>query len=358
MQTFNRIIKPKGQSQTQANDAYQHGRTLAYLLGVLSTFFVLGLWIMQNSVNAYYLQTYHKPSPLTMLEHHQLWRTGGEIGDQLYWYHGRFTDAIVSANEQMVVYFNEHHAYTPKYKAKIAEQMRLVAEQATLVDEQSKEIEAKNQYALSISAGDEIFFVGDSMMQGVAPHTQQFLQKIHNIKSVNLSKQSTGLSYPSFFNWPKTIEETLANNSKIKILVVFLGPNDPWDMPNLKGGKFLKYGTPEWDMSYRERMASILNTAKNYDVKVIWMTPPNMKKVSLNERMIHLNEIMQAELKTHNALVIDTRPLVGGSNNVYNDYLVKDGEQIKMRSSDGIHFTAQGQKLLAQVLEQHLSIVP
>jgi len=55
-------------------------------------------------------------------------------------------------------------------------------------------------------------------MQGVAPHVQKHLQQGYQIKSVNLSKQSTGLSYPGFFDWPKTIQETLASGRNIKIL--------------------------------------------------------------------------------------------------------------------------------------------
>ena len=38
--------------------------------------------------------------------------------------------------------------------------------------------EAKPDNPYVIHSGDEIFFAGDSMMQGVAPHIQQYLQKI------------------------------------------------------------------------------------------------------------------------------------------------------------------------------------
>ena len=70
-------------------------------------------------------------------------------------------------------------------------------------------------------------------MQGVAPHVQKWLSETYGIKTINLSKQSTGLTYPGFFNWPQTIGNTLATNPQIKILVMFLGPNDPWDIPEL-----------------------------------------------------------------------------------------------------------------------------
>src|SRR5690606_4259438 len=66
--------------------------------------------------------------------------------------------------------------------------------------------------AVTLQAGDEVFFAGDSLMQGVAPHLANTLLKRFNIKSINLSRQSTGLAYPGFFNWPQTIQSTLESH--------------------------------------------------------------------------------------------------------------------------------------------------
>ena len=100
------------------------------------------------------------------------------------------------------------------------------------------------------------------MMQGVAPHIQQYLQKNYNIKSVNLAKQSTGLAYPSLFNWPKPSKRHCPSMPISKFWLYFLGPNDPWDMPDLVNGGQLKFQTPEWEMGYRQRMMDILDSAK------------------------------------------------------------------------------------------------
>src|SRR5699024_523915 len=54
---------------------------------------------------------------------------------------------------------------------------------------------------LVVTAGDKLFFVGDSLMQGVAPRVKQSLYKSENIDGIDLSKQSTGLAYPKFYNW-------------------------------------------------------------------------------------------------------------------------------------------------------------
>ena len=47
-----------------------------------------------------------------------------------------------------------------------------------------------------------------------------------------------------------------------KFWLYFLGPNDPWDMPDLVNGGQLKFQTPEWEMGYRQRMMDILDSAK------------------------------------------------------------------------------------------------
>lgn len=348
--------------QQELQQEFQHKKLMFLCIGLLFIFAVLSIWIMQNSVNAYYFQTYHKPSPLTSLNESSLWAFGGEIGTMLYTTRDNINDFFVQENSTSVEQFN--HALTLKKQMEEAQQPAVeVATQPVLTDsttsspQENVNTQAVNTSSFTLSSTDEIFFAGDSMMQGVAPHVQKYLQQNYNIKSVNLSKQSTGLSYPKFFNWPKTIETTLEKNDKIKILVIFLGPNDPWDMPNDKG-VYLRFKSAEWETLYRSRIAEILQTAQKHNVAVMWISPPNMRKKSLNEQMIYLNQVLANEVALHPALFIDSRPLVGGKDDIYNEYLEKDGKMIKMRSSDGIHFSPEGQKRIATVIQDHLTIIP
>lgn len=320
---------------------------------------LLGIWIMQHSINSYFLQTYHKPSPLTKLSS-PLWEYGGNIGNELYANYHNMASSIEHINQHIVNSFNEHYAYTPHYKALLIEKQKQEAiklaaqdalrQQQLAADKKRSAIEA----SLTINKSHKVFFAGDSMMQGIAPHIQKYLQEM-GIDSINLSKQSTGLAYPKFFDWPNTIKQTIAKDKSIKVLMVMLGPNDPWDMPDSQG-KYLTFNTPEWTVNYQARIADIINFAKEHHVGVIWITPPNMKKDKLNEQMILLNDIIGEELARHSVKVIDSRPIMGSVNNRYNDYLTKDGKQIKMRSSDGIHFSADGQKILAKAVQSQLII--
>ena len=332
-----------------------HTQNFIYVLFVLVVFAFLSLWIMQNSVNAYIQQTYHKESPLMELNQFPVWKMGGKIGQAFYQEHDIAKSFVEDSNQNIVDHFNRDYAYTAEYKVYLAEKARL--EKIRLAEEAAKRAELAIKSQFTLTKSDQVFFAGDSLMQGVAPYVQKSLLENYDIKTVNLSRQSTGLSYPSLFNWPQTIKDTLANNAAIKVLVVFLGPNDPWDMANPKGGSYLRFQSPEWEQEYRSRIADIIRTAQEADVSVMWVTPPNMRKDSLNAQMIYLNAVIEDEAKKGKALVIDSRPLLGGKNGIYSDYLEQEGKATKMRSADGIHFSPEGQKAIAKIISENLHIV-
>lgn len=333
----------------------KHTQNFIYVLFVLLFFAAISLWIMQNSVNAYFQQTYHQESPLAKLDQYPAWKIGADIGQGLYAQHDGVKAEIQHNNDYIIQVFNQDYAYTPEYTLYLAEKARL--EKIRLAEEAKQRAAEAIKSQFTLTKSDQVFFAGDSLMQGVAPYVQKSLLENYEIKTVNLSRQSTGLSYPSFFNWPQTIKDTIANNPAIKVLVVFLGPNDPWDMPSAAGGKYLRFQSPDWEIEYRSRIADIIQYAQQAKVNVMWLSPPHMRKDSLNQQMMYLNAVIEDEVKKQKGFIIDTRPLLGGKGEVYSDYLHSDGKEIKTRSADGIHFSPEGQKVIAKAISDNLYVV-
>lgn len=282
-------------------------------------------WFSQNAVNAYWQQTYHTDSPIQALSAYTWWQQGAELQTRAY----AFADGIKAAlNGTTNTDDNTAQQEMPSETAAsaIAADIPVIPETAV------------------IQSGDKVFFAGDSLMQGVAPFVQKSLKQQYGIESVNLSKQSTGLSYPSFFDWPKTIENTLKQQPDIRLLVVFLGPNDPWDFS--VGGKRLKFAETEWAEEYLKRVNRILTAAHQHNVQVIWLGIPYMKKDKLNTQMRYLDRLLSDAL--HDKVVwIPTDRTLSNGEDIYRDSVNIDGKIIRYRSKDGIHFTAEGQKLLA-----------
>lgn len=343
------IVVASEETETRERPKKSNKQQFRFVLLFFLITATISLWLMQNSVIAYYQQTYHSNSILTNLKQQTWWQTGSHAGETLNNGVSQLNQYIKSANLSIITAFNDNYAYTDSYKTKLQQQLKLAQEQHRLAQKKAA-IENDMKAAFTLTAADEVFFAGDSLMQGVAPHVQKWLSEVYGIKTINLSKQSTGLTYPSFFNWPQTIANTLDNNPHIKILVMFLGPNDPWDIPDPhNGSRFVSFASPQWESIYRSHIKTIMDSARQHQVTVLWLTPPDMRKQKLNEQMIYLRQITADEVSKNHGYVVDTRAMLGSNGDQFYDTVTQaDGKKIKTRSSDGIHFTLSGQKIIAR----------
>lgn len=343
------IVVESEETETKEQPKKSNKQQFRFVLLVFIITAGIALWLMQNSIIAYYQQTYHSNSILTKLKQYAWWQTGSRAGEALNNGVSQLNQSIKSANLSTITAFNDNYAYTDSYKAKLQQQLKLAQEQHRLAQKKAA-IENDMKAAFTLTAADEVFFAGDSLMQGVAPHVQKWLSEVYGIKTINLSKQSTGLTYPGFFNWPQTIANTLDNNPHIKILVMFLGPNDPWDIPDPhNGSRFVRFASPQWESIYRGHIKTIMDSARQHQVTVLWLTPPDMRKQKLNEQMIYLRQITADEVSKNHGYVVDTRAMLGSNGDQFYDTVTQaDGKKIKTRSSDGIHFTLSGQKIIAR----------
>lgn len=342
-------------------------RTLYVLLVTLAGV----VYCYYASINTYWTQTHHTDSPMVQLE--QWWRGQPAIVAEVI---EETIDPTVEQETQadIVESAEQHEPLETVETMETVEETPAMDTPAIVLEslhdreELIRDNETDHESDLSIenppttpenivlSAGDQLFFVGDSLMQGVAPKVKQTLYKAHKIGGIDLSKQSTGLSYPKFFNWPQVVEETLQKNANIKAMFVFLGPNDPWDFP-VKGQKYyLRFKSEAWEAAYRERIQRILKAAQSKQIPVVWLGVPCMRKTKLHKDVIYLNGLYADEVKRFNGHFIPTYDLLGCSEEKYSAYAKTAQGNAKVRTDDGIHFTVRGQKMLADRIIEELTI--
>jgi len=323
---------------------------------------VLLAWLNQQSLNLYCQQRYHQSCELPMLGDNPLWRLGGKLNQALVDARERFFDSL--DGQQAAVAETPEPAPPPMVE--LAPNIPVVT--VTLDTPSPAPVKPKPVAAVAkpapvlpvvqaspqvtLNSSDEVFLVGDSMMQGVAPHLANTLLKRYGIRTTNLSRQSTGLAYPGFFDWPRTVEKTLREHPRIRLMVVFLGPNDPWDMPQGKGKPFLRFRTPAWEQAYRQRIDAVLEHAQARGVQVIWVGPPNMRQERLSTAMAYLGELYRQQAQRHGQHYVSANAVLGYRAGEFSSTVDNgQGGQLRIRADDGIHFTIPGQKLIAnQVL--------
>ncbi len=211
------------------------------------------------------------------------------------------------------------------------------------------------QWPIALAPTDKVLLAGDSMMQGVAPYVMSGLRKQYAAETIDLSKHSTGLAYPGFFNWPETIKEHLTKN-QFKALVIFLGANDTWDI--IYKGKSIAIGNDFWRSLYSERVESILSNAQEHSVQVIWLGAPPMGREKMNKYVPALNEVYQASVDKFKPLAVfaPTAKSLSSDGLTFTKFLtLPDQGEIMVRTNDGVHFTPAGQKIIAHLVLNHFS---
>ncbi len=204
-----------------------------------------------------------------------------------------------------------------------------------------------------LSAGDNVLFVGDSMMQSFAPHMQKWLKNNYNINSLNMGRHSTGLTNQIYFDWPEKAESSFAEHGNLKLVVVMLGANDPWNIET-KQRKILTFKTPAWDEEYGNRMLRIVAAARQQNAQVIWIGLPYMRIKKYNKKIVYIDDLMKKTLENH-AIYIPIRDLLSDKG-AYQDTMNVSGQWVRLRHKDGIHLNTPAELLILDAVKPHLKL--
>lgn len=201
----------------------------------------------------------------------------------------------------------------------------------------------------NLSMGPQhVLFAGDSMMQGLAPLVMRELKKRYpDWTSYDLSRQNTGLTVKRYFDWPDTIvQEIKTAHLAPTVVVIFLGPNDPWDI--YEPGLHLKFPSKAWANRYAQRVDVILQAAKANGVYVLWVGLPAMKDARLQTGARLQNAIFSQRASLLKTDYLTIEPLIGCACAPY--------QQTRFRASDGIHFSGAGLHVIKDAVLARLAL--
>ncbi len=199
-----------------------------------------------------------------------------------------------------------------------------------------------------------VLFAGDSMMQGVAPIAIAQIRKIYPDGFYSdQSKQSTGLTARRYFDWPARIREEV-NKHRFDTLVIFLGPNDPWDI--VEDGKRHLFPSDSWVEKYRGRVAEIMAFCQQNHVRVIWIGLPNMRDERRQRGAVVENRIFSEEARRFGFIYLSTEELFGSLDDAFRKH-IDDPQKGKLavRADDGTHFTPTGLRMISARLVEALT---
>lgn len=193
---------------------------------------------------------------------------------------------------------------------------------------------------------------GDSMATDVGKALERFYAEDPNIAILTQGVGSSSFVRPDFFDWPKTIGEQVTANG-FDIAVIIIGINDRQKM-RLNGEVYGSL-TPEWTTEYSARVTNVVKALRAAGKPTIWIGLPPMEAPKFGKAMIQVNEIQRLAAFSGGAEYLDIYERFATEEGGYTSRGPDlNGNQVRMRKDDGIHFSAAGADKLAFYLSQSL----
>ncbi len=182
--------------------------------------------------------------------------------------------------------------------------------------------------------------MGDSLSTYVAQQLDASSQARKLVQIKTLWRDGTGLNVPEFFNWQAAVQNEVRKN-RPQVVIMVLGGNDVQNMT--RDGALLAPDTDEWQTEYVRRIAVVMSTLIAGGVqRVYWAPPPIARTAKWDLSFKRINAAAQLAVKSvPGSRYVDT---YNGSavNGGYSDFAVIDGQSVRARQSDGIHWTFKG----------------
>ena len=193
---------------------------------------------------------------------------------------------------------------------------------------------------------------GDSLANDVASALDRFYEEDPNLMVIAQGVGSSGIVRTDFFDWPKAISAEIEKDS-FDIAVFIIGINDRQKL-NIGG---TSYGSlsPEWTVEYSGRVSRIVQELRAANKPTIWIGLPPMEAPTFGKTMFGINEVQRLAVFGGGAEFLDIYPRFADENGKYASRGPDlNGNNVRMRRDDGIHFSAAGADKLAFYLSQTL----
>lgn len=198
----------------------------------------------------------------------------------------------------------------------------------------------------------KILVVGDSLGNNLGWGMYEQLKDTPGITMYVRSKASTGLTKPSYYNWPQELAPML-KKYKPNLVVVMLGAND-WQDRKTNGDR----GNAAWRTAYKKDIKTVASMSTAAGAYVMWVGLPIMRLTRYGKGMATLNSLYAEALPAvEGATFVPTWDFFADANGDYRDYAQVNGKRTKMRGSDGIHFSTIGQGVLATYVIKQLRAI-
>ncbi len=200
-----------------------------------------------------------------------------------------------------------------------------------------------------------VLVIGDSLATGMAQGLEVAFADTPGIVISNKTKPNSSLIREDDFDWAAQLPGVLADG-RVDFVVFMLGVNDRQPIIDRKtGAKLDDVRSERWEVLYKDRLQKIGKILKDSGHPVYWVGMPPTERPSFSAFMGYLNELVKPIAEASGVEFVDIWPgFTDDEGNFSYSGPDVDGQEKRLRGSDGVTFTKPGQRKLAYFVEQSI----
>lgn len=187
----------------------------------------------------------------------------------------------------------------------------------------------------------DVWIGGDSLAGSLGPSLGRMTADTGVVQPVFLSKVSSGLSTPEFWDWPEQGAKQMFEVNP-EVVVFIIGANDT---------QIVTSDDADWRPAYEQAVEETMTLFIGDGRTVYWIGSPILADDDA-EAVPRLNQVFQDVAARHPEVVyVDAYGLFSTTDGRYTPFVdAADGETILVRADDGVHFTPEGGDHLAEAV--------
>jgi hypothetical protein len=258
---------------------------------------------------------------------------------------------------QRRIYYEEHYQYPPQPRPRRTQRRRQQpAEQQRPRQQRSKPRVADTPPPPPVVEkspdAKKVLVVGDFVAGSLGDGLKVAFEMTPGITVETRANGSSGLVRNDYFDWPKILPDYIAE-LKPSVIVISLGANDRQGMRT--GDVKEKFRTDLWTEEYRKRVNAFATLARKDNLPVLWVGMPPFQSTAMTADMVTFNGIYREEIEKAGGQFID---IWDGFVDEEGKFVLTgsdiNGQQVRLRGSDGINLTKAGKRKLAFYVEKDI----
>jgi len=163
------------------------------------------------------------------------------------------------------------------------------------------------------------------------------------------TKENSGLVRDDYYDWRKAARDLL-DRDKPDLVILMIGSNDRQSLRD--GATSVETRAARWKELYAARAKAIGEIFRDRKTPLIWVGLPIMNNERLASDLLDFNDIYKQAAAETGAAYVDTWEAFADDRGRFSSYGPDvNGQTVRLRASDGVHFTRAGSRKLAYFVE-------